>query len=115
MNGHECFTGGYLSSLRSSRRHRSLSSWISHLLHKRRHQETLHLTDLYDLLPEHESTALTDQLEDRWLDEVKRRPDRPSLLRATIRTMGWKPFFIGCNYIPEVCIDLASFSRKYFC
>ena len=102
MDGHDCLTGGCLSSLCSSRRHRSRSSWISHLLAKSRQQRTLHLTDLYDLLPENESTALTDQLEDRWLDEVKRRPDRPSLLRATIRTMGWKPFFIGCSHVPKV-------------
>jgi hypothetical protein len=47
---------------------------------------------------------LTDKLEVNWFDERKRYPDKPNLLRATIRAMGWKPFLIGCVFIPRVNI-----------
>ena len=96
------FTGSCRSLLSSSRDDRSRPSWISPLLAKSRQQRTLHLTDLYDLLPEYESATLTDRLENHWLDEVKRRPSKPSLLRASIRTMGWKPLINGLYLLPMV-------------
>ncbi len=65
-------------------------------------QKTLNLIDLYDLLPQFESIKLTEKLEDNWLDDRKRYPDKPSLFRATIRTMGWKPLVIGLLLIPVV-------------
>ncbi len=65
-------------------------------------QDTLHLTDLYDLLPEFESTELTDRLEANWFDEMKQYPQAPSLVRATLRTIGWKPLLIGSLLILSV-------------
>lgn len=70
-------------------------SWIAQLLTKSHQQGTLHLTDLYDLLPEFESAKLTDKLEANWFDEIKRSPEKPSLVRATLHTIGWKTLFIG--------------------
>ena len=63
---------------------------------------TLHLEDLYDVPPELEAEALIDVLESCWFDEVRRRPDNPSLIRATIRSVGWKVFFYGLLIIPLV-------------
>ena len=63
---------------------------------------TLHLENLYDVLAELEAEALTDVLESCWFDEVKRDPDNPSLIRATIRAAGWKVFFYGLLLIPVV-------------
>lgn len=77
-------------------------SWISHLLHISHQQKTLNLVDLYDLLPQFESITLTETLEHNWFNELKNYPDRPSLLRATIRTMGWKPFLTGFLLLPFV-------------
>ena len=79
-----------------------LSSWISHLLHISQQQKTLNLVDLYDLLPQFESVTLTETLERNWFNELKRHPDRPNLLRATICTMGWKPFLTGLLLLPFV-------------
>ena len=63
---------------------------------KKSHQQgALHLNDLYDLPPFLESTELTDKLETNWLNEVKHHPQNPSLIRATLRTLGWTPFLNG--------------------
>jgi len=80
-------------------------SWLSSLITKSRKQGTLHLNDLYDLPTYLESTSLTHKLEANWLDEIKRCPQNPSLIRATLRTMGWKIIFIGLLLIPLVSID----------
>lgn len=77
-------------------------SWISHLLSLNHKQKTLNLPDLYELLPEYESNKLTQNLEDNWFDEIKYYPNKPSLLRTTIRTMGWKPLLNGLLLIPFV-------------
>ena len=53
------------------------------------------MNDLYDLPPYLQSTELTDKLETNWFDEVKRCPNNPSLIRVTLRTLGWKPFLYG--------------------
>ncbi|CAF4098406.1 unnamed protein product [Adineta steineri] len=66
--------------------------WVSPLLKKSRKNGVLHLNDLYDLPPHLYSTELTDKLEKNWFDEVKRCPNNPSLIRVTLRTVGWKPF-----------------------
>ncbi len=65
---------------------------------------TLDLVDLYDVPSHLESTKLTEKLEANWLDEIKRFPENPSLIRATLRTMGWKPLLIGLLLIPLVSI-----------
>jgi len=53
-------------------------------LRKSHKQGTLHLNDLYDLLPQLESTKLTDRLEANWFDEMKQTDREPSLVRATL-------------------------------
>ncbi|CAF4239513.1 unnamed protein product [Rotaria sordida] len=74
---------------------RFIHHWVSPLLKKSRKQGTLYLNDLYDL-PDHlKSSTLTDKLETNWFNEVKRNPQKPSLIRATLRTLGWKPFLLG--------------------
>ena len=78
------------------------NSWISTLLKKSYKQGTLHLSDLYDLLPALESTRLTDRLEANWIDETKQTKRTPSLVRATIKSMGWRPFLIGLLLLPNV-------------
>ena len=101
INGHDYFIGNYLHYMLSLIYIIKLfSSWISHLLNKSHKQKTLNINDLYDLLPQYESVKLTDKLEENWFDEIKLYPDKPSLFRATIRTMGWKPFLIGLLFIP---------------
>jgi hypothetical protein len=67
------------------------------------------MDDLYTLLPEFDAAFLTDQLEKNWFDEVRRNPRHPSLIRATVRTMGWTPFLAGLLLIPQV-----SFIVYYF-
>jgi len=64
-------------------------------LRKSHKNGALHLNDLYNLPPDLQSTELTEKLEANWLDEVKRCPSNPSLIRATLRTLGWKPFLYG--------------------
>ncbi|CAF4697955.1 unnamed protein product [Rotaria socialis] len=89
--------------LRANRLSRFFHSWLSELLSKSYQQQTLHLSDLYDLLPHMESTKLTDQMEANWLDELnryKQKQKQPSLLRATLRTVGWKPLLVGLLLIP---------------
>jgi hypothetical protein len=79
-----------------------LNSWISTLLKKSYKQGTLNLSDLYDLLPALESTRLTERLEANWIDETKQTKHTPSLVRATVKTMGWRPFLIGLLLVPNV-------------
>ncbi len=81
---------------------RFFHSWISSLLKKSHKQDALHLTDLYDLLPQLESTKLIERLESNWFDEMKQTNHPPSLLRATLKTMGWTPFLVGLLLIPHV-------------
>lgn len=76
--------------------------WISPLIKKRSQQGTLHLNDLYDLLPELESAKLTEDLETEWLHEVKQKNHKPSLIRATLRAFGWRPLLVGLLLIPTV-------------
>jgi hypothetical protein len=78
------------------------SSWISHLVTRSRNQKSLDPHDLYELLPEYQSDRLAQELEDNWFDDRKRYPNDPSLLRATARTMGWRPIVIGLLLIPWV-------------
>ena len=75
--------------------HSVVHSWLSPLLRKSRQEGTLHLDDLYELPPHLDPTKLTDELESNWFNEMKHHPDRPSLIRATLRTLGWKPFLNG--------------------
>ncbi len=79
-----------------------LYSWLSALITKSRKQGTLHLHDLYDPPAYLESAPLTDKLEANWFDEIQRCPQNPSLIRATLRTMGWRFFFVGLLLIPIV-------------
>ncbi|CAF1468673.1 unnamed protein product, partial [Adineta steineri] len=80
---------------------RFFHSWIPQLLDKSHKQKTLNLDDLYDLLPQYKSVVLTEKLKNNWIDDINSHPNKPSLLRATVRTTGWKPFLIGCLLIPE--------------
>jgi hypothetical protein len=81
-----------------------LNSWVTQLLTQWHKQGTLDFADVYDLLSHLESTKLTEKLEVNWFDEIKRSPEKPSLIRATLRTMGWKPLFIGLLLIPMVSV-----------
>ncbi|CAF1384435.1 unnamed protein product [Rotaria sordida] len=74
--------------------------WLSALITKSHKQGTLHLDDLYDLPAYLESTPLTDKLEANWIDEIRQCPQNPNLIRATLRTVGWKLFLIGLLLIP---------------
>jgi hypothetical protein len=82
----------------------SSNSWITELLTKSHKQGTLELTDLYDVPSYLESKKLTEKLEANWFDEIKRSPQHPSLIRATLRTMGWTPLLIGLLLIPNVSV-----------
>jgi hypothetical protein len=79
-------------------------SWISYILKKSHKQGTLHPSDLYDIPSHLESSKVTEQLETSWFDEMKRSPQNPSLIRATIYAMGWTPLLIGFLLIPMVNI-----------
>ncbi len=71
---------------------------------KKSHQQgVLHLNDLSNLPTHLKSTELTDKLERNWFNEVKRCPNNPSLIRATLRTLGWKPFLNGLFPLLNVC------------
>lgn len=85
------------------------------------------MDDLYDLPPNLQPTPLTDQLEKHWFDQVQRHPQSPSLIKATLRTIGWKLFLIGfielCNvsfFFSPSCArritreEIRHFSRDYF-
>ncbi len=109
IDGHEYSIGNDWHSLfRLFYPIKLIFSWISHLLDKSHKQKTLDLIDLYDLLPQYESIKLTETLEDNWLDDIKRYPDKPSLFRATIQTIRWKPLLIGCSLVLKVSIYLIS-------
>jgi hypothetical protein len=88
---------------------RFFHSWISILLRKSHKQGTLHLTDLYDLFPDLESTKLTERLEANWFAELKQTKRQPSLIRATLKTMGWTPFFVGLLLIP--CVNKIQYEK----
>ena len=92
----------FLSDAIDSIRLRLIASWITELFDKCRDQGTLYLTDLYDLLPNYQSAQLVDDLEIHWFEELKRNPEKPSLLRATLHAMRWKPVLIGSMLIPTV-------------
>lgn len=87
---------------KASRWSRFFHSWISQLLKKCHKQGTLHLNDLYDLLPHLDSQQLTDKLEKHWLDEVNQTKRQPSLIRATYKAIGWGPVLAGLFLIPTV-------------
>jgi len=82
------------------------NSWLNPLLTKSRKQGTLHVNDLYDPPTHLDSSTLTDKLESNWFDEMKRCPDNPSLIRATLRTIGWKMLFNGFILIPNVSFHI---------
>ncbi len=69
---------------------------------KSRQECVLHLNDLYELPTYLQSTELTDKLESHWFSEVKHHPNNPSLIRATLRTLGWKPFLYGFLILLQV-------------
>ncbi|CAF3410899.1 unnamed protein product [Rotaria socialis] len=95
-------------SSRAGRWSRFVHSWISLLLKKSYKQGTLHLHDLYDLLPALESTNLTEKLEVNWLNEVKHSNGKPNLIRATFKSIGWGPLLIGLLLIPT---ELTKFAQ----
>lgn len=74
------------------------------------------MTDLYDVPSHLEATKLTDRMETNWFDEMKSSPDNPSLVRATLRTMGWKLVLIGLPLILMVTIEylILLSSREFF-
>jgi hypothetical protein len=80
--------------------------WVSPLLMQSRKEGTLQTVDLYDLPPHLESATLTDKLEANWFDEIQLHPDNPSLFRATIRTMRWKPLLLGLLLVIKVSLIL---------
>ncbi|CAF3400484.1 unnamed protein product [Rotaria sp. Silwood1] len=86
---------------------RFIHHWISPLLEKSREQSTLYLNDLYDLPADLKSSTLTDKLEANWFDEIKRNPQKPSLIRATLRTLGWRPFLLGFLEILNSLVRIA--------
>ncbi len=75
------------------------------MLDKSQKQKTINLVDLYDLPPQYGSTNLTEKLEKNWSDDITHYPDNPSLVRATIRSVTYKPFLIGCLLLPQVSIS----------
>ncbi|CAM4781960.1 unnamed protein product [Rotaria magnacalcarata] len=91
---------------------RTFHSWISKLLDKSHQQKTLNFVDLYDLLPEYESINLTEKLENHWFDDMKHHPDNPNLFRATVRTMRWQPFLIGCQFIPQFYFSIHGYGAQ---
>lgn len=90
-------------------------SWVSPLLKKSRQQGVLHLNDLYDLPPHLKSTELTNELETNWFNEVKRCPTKPSLIRVTLKTLGYKPFLNGLLALLNVRTNLQHpFHSRFF-
>lgn len=81
-------------------------SWISQLLDKSHKQKTIHLDDLYDILPGYESADLTQILTTNWLHDLESYPTKPSLFRATVRTIKWQPLLIGCLLLLKVSINI---------
>ncbi len=83
------------------------------MLDKSQKQKTINLVDLYDLPPQYESTNLTEKLEKNWSDDIKHYPDKPSLFRATIRSVTYKPFLIGCLFLPPVSISTQCIQHSF--
>ena len=81
-------------------------SWVYRLLVKCRKNGALDVDDLYDLPPHLKSVVLTNRLEENWFNELKQYPEKPNLIRATIRTIGWKLFLLGLLLIPMVSFML---------
>ncbi|CAF3694293.1 unnamed protein product [Adineta steineri] len=92
--------------LRANKWSRFFHGWITELLKKSHKQGTLDLTDLYDIPSYLDATKLTDKLEANWFDEMKRSPREPSLVRATVRTLGWTPLLIGLLLIPISLLNI---------
>ncbi|CAF3773428.1 unnamed protein product [Rotaria sp. Silwood1] len=84
--------------------------WLSSLITKSHKQGILHLDDLYDLPDYLKSTSLTNKLEENWLNEIKRCPQNPNLIRATLHTMEWKLILFGLLLIP---LSLIKINNKY--
>ncbi|CAF1438928.1 unnamed protein product [Rotaria sordida] len=93
--------------LKASKCSRLFLEWVSPLISKCRKQGTLDVNDLYEPLPDCEAATLTDKLEANWLVEIKRNPDRPSLIRATLRTMRWKPLVNSLIFIPSELLKIS--------
>ena len=110
ISGQGCSTGEIQFICNSSLVCPTIPSWMSHLIATNRNHGALDAVDLYELLPEYQSKKLADDLENNWLDETKRSPRNPSLIRATIRTMGCKPVLTGLLLIPWVRV--ASFFQR---
>jgi hypothetical protein len=85
------------------------------LLTKSRKQGTLQLNDLYDLPTHLNSNMWIDKLEANWFNEIKRCPQNPSLIRATLHTVGWRMLFIGLTVIPIVSEYLNIFIMYHLC
>lgn len=67
-------------------------------------QGTLYLHNLYEILPQHRSENLTVALEKNWFDELQDHKQRASLIRTTVKTMGWQPALIGLYFMFSVSI-----------
>ncbi|CAF2103986.1 unnamed protein product [Rotaria magnacalcarata] len=98
---------------------RLFQGWVSPLVSKCRKQGTLDISDLYEPTPDCESATMTHKLETQWFAEMKRNPNNPSLIRATIRTMRWEPFLIGLILVPNEIFNilqpiLLTFLMKFF-
>ncbi|CAF1404953.1 unnamed protein product [Rotaria sordida] len=105
--------------LNASKCSRLFQQWVFPLVSKCRKQGTLDVNDLYEPLPDCETAALTDKLEANWFAEIKRNPNNPSLIRATLCTMRWKPFLIGLILIPSEFFNiiqplLLTFLMRFF-
>ncbi|CAF4939052.1 unnamed protein product [Rotaria magnacalcarata] len=98
---------------------RLFQGWVSPLISKCRKQGTLDISDLYEPTPDCESATMTHKLETQWFAEMRRNPDNPSLIRATICTMRWEPLLIGLILIPYEFFNilqpiLLTFLMKFF-
>lgn len=72
------------------------------MISKCRKQGTIDLADLYEPPADCQPAVLTERLENNWFNEIKRNPNNPSLIRATISTVRWEPLLIGLILIPIV-------------
>ncbi|CAF1655089.1 unnamed protein product, partial [Rotaria sordida] len=93
--------------LKANKCSRLFLEWVSPLISKCRKQGTLDVNDLYEPLPDCEASTLTDKLEENWFVETKRNPDRPSLIRATLRTVRWKPLVNSLIFIPSELLKIS--------
>lgn len=99
MGKNDCFSPLFSRTIHRNR-------WVTPLLMQNRKEGTLQLIDLYNIPPDVESTPLTDQLEANWFEEIRRNPDKPSLFRATLRTMRWKLLLLGLLLAVKVSLTL---------